>query len=95
MTRIERVTNDLDTIKIEGGGMGHERRYQGKQAWENDKIGLQIQINAMDNKNDSLQTALTKRTIDHAQRVSEMKHRVMMLDQKIDERSNMMNTLNY
>jgi len=66
MTRIERATKDLDVIKFDKRGILGERSVQGQKIWENDKIGMQIQINQMTNKNEALKNNIEKKTMEHA-----------------------------
>lgn len=49
------MTKDLDVIKFDKRGIQGERAFQGMQIWENDKIGMQIQIDKYNNKNDAVE----------------------------------------
>ena len=91
MSRIQEVTQQLDLIKDD---FQLNKNFEAIGEWEMQKPDYEIQILQSENKANSLEGQCRENTKRHAKVVAELKHKIAVIQEKIDERSNLMNTLN-
>ena len=90
MTRIQEVTNQLDLIKDD---FQRNKNFEAIEEWEEEKPGYEIQILQTENRSKTLEEQLQMNTARHAKIVSDLKHKIVLIQNKIDERSSLMATL--
>ena len=90
MARIQEVTGKLDLIKDD---FQLNKDFEAIEDWETDKPGYEIQILQFENRAQNMEKQQQKNTEKHAKIVAEMKHKIASIQNKIDERSYLMNTM--
>jgi len=91
MSRIQEVTNKLDMIKDD---FKLNRDFEAIEEWEDQKPGYEIQILQAENRTQTLERQQKLNTEKHARIIAELKQKIASVQEKIDERSNLMTDLN-
>lgn len=90
MTRIQEVTGQLDMIKDD---FQLNKDFEAIEEWEDNKPSYEVQILEFENRAQILDKQKENYTRQHAQIVANMKHKIASIQNKIDERSYLMTTL--
>lgn len=90
MSRIQEVTKQLDLIKDD---FKLNRDFEAIEEWDQQKPEYEIQILQSENRANTLENQCKLTTQRHAKIVSELKHKIAVIQEKIDERSNLMTNL--
>jgi chromosome segregation ATPase len=90
MTRIQEVTNKMDMIKDD---FNLNQDYEAIEKWEEEKPSYEIQILQAENRSQTLERQMRINTEKHAKIIADLKHKIAMIQDTIDDRSNLMTTL--
>lgn len=91
MSRIQEVTGKLDMIKDD---FQLNKNFEAIEEWENEKPNYEIQILQYENRTQILEKQQRSDTEKHAKIVADLKHKIASIQNSIDERSYLMNTMN-
>ena len=90
MSRIQETTAQLDLIKDD---FQLNKNFEAIEEWEGEKPGYEIQILQYENRTQVVEKQQKATAEKHAKIIAEMKHKIAAIQNKIDERSYLMNTL--